>query len=129
MKNAPQARYTTYATHYTHTKDAAVDRGVTHLVLRVTDAADGQPSSALTELRATLYEREKLRDRFLDVVDGRPHGAHRFGEVLDTSGFVRKWVVESDDWKGTGCWGWELGEGLLIHLTSLSYASPVSATV
>ncbi|PCH42308.1 hypothetical protein WOLCODRAFT_143973 [Wolfiporia cocos MD-104 SS10] len=57
------------------------------------------------------------REDFLQMLDEDEDELANFSRTLfDKFGNVRPWLVEDEIFKGTGCWGTELNEGILYYL-------------
>ncbi|GBE88241.1 hypothetical protein SCP_1300560 [Sparassis crispa] len=78
----------------------------------------------VASLRAVQIDRRiACEGRFHQVMDSDMEDRDELemmGRVLFTKyGEVRPWIVEDEQLKGTGCWGNELSDGMLIYILSV----------
>lgn len=84
-----------------------------HIKVTVTHPQHGHIAS----LSAIQIDRNRCRSSFLEVVDEHSNELKQFGtKLFDKNGKLMPWFVENDHHKGTGCWGFELNNGIIMYV-------------
>lgn len=85
---------------------------------------DGQVAT----LDALLINRFKLMGDFLSVMDEESDELQKFAfGVFDMEGKIKSKLVEHEHHKGSGCWGRELNDGMLIYVSTIHVEPEVRA--
>jgi hypothetical protein len=97
-------------------------------VLKHIEATVNHPEHGdIASLEAVHINRNRCRGIFLEVMDEHSDELLQFGtKLFNKNGQLRPWLVESDYHKGTGCWGFELNEGMLVYIISMDVKPAVS---
>ncbi|CAL1705726.1 unnamed protein product [Somion occarium] len=67
-----------------------------------------------------MVNRNVLRGTFLQILDGESDELHQFSQKLfDKNGFLKPELIEHDYHRGTGCWGEEVNDGLLVYIDTI----------
>ena len=99
-------------------------------VLKNIEATVNHPQHGdIASLQAIQINRHRCRGMFLEAMDENSDELLQFGtKLFDKKGQMRPWLVESEYHKGTGCWGFELNEGMLVYIMSIEVKPTVSIT-
>jgi hypothetical protein len=65
-----------------------------------------------------LLDRNKYQGRFREVL--KECHMDSIEEIFDDNGCLNKWLVDSDFYRGSGCWGREMDKGSMAYLVLLT---------
>lgn len=89
---------------------------LTHIHGTITHPLYGE----LATVSGTMVNRNVLRGTFLQILDGESDELHQFSQKLfDKNGFLKPELIEHDYHRGTGCWGEEVNDGLLVYIDTI----------
>lgn len=78
-------------------------------------------------LRAWVIDKPACRDDFIEIMDGLSKEMADFAlKLFDKYGKLRPELVENEYHKGSGCWGRELNDGIIIYVVSVRVEPQVS---
>jgi hypothetical protein len=108
---------------FTASADDESPRVLKHIEATVKHPQHGDIAS----LTAVQINRNRCRGMFLEVMDEHSDELLQFGtKLFDKKGKIRPWLVQSEYHKGTGCWGFELNEGMVVYILSMDVKPAVS---
>ena len=95
-----------------------------HIVLKAMHPQEGE----LGALVALQIDRRRCRGEFLVIMDEESQELCEFAVTLfDKNGRLKPEFVENEYHKGSGVWGRELDEGMLLYVLSVLVEKEVSA--
>lgn len=97
-------------------------------VKQITQTISTPQHRHIAEIVAYQIDRSKLREgRFYFVLKPITAELSKFAETLfDQNGTLKPEFVEHDFRKGSGCWGEELNEGMLLYIEKIEVNEKVS---
>jgi hypothetical protein len=102
--------------HYEH------PRALTHISLTVT----GENREKVATVSALNINRYALYDRFHQIMDEDEAELAEFSTTLfDKFGRVQSHLIDDDYHKGSGVWGRELNDGMMVFIFHVTVEEPV----
>ncbi len=81
------------------------------------------------ELTALIIDRSRCDD-FPAVMDQESDDLRKFSmAIFDDTGNIKRRFVDHEQHRGSGCWGEEMNQGMLVYMSDLSVEEQVSVSI